>query len=180
VFSEEDACTNVVLLTPPLQRSRTRSAYPSKLPCAGLWFRPRREVGPEVVAGTVLWHVSGFACDVFTGIPKLSQIVSESRPDADPPRPARRGVEGTCRCAAAILGSFRVRVMKAQERPLRCVRPMGPSSHTIGVPQTGATISVENVVASASVDQRFDLDLISKHFLDVEYRPRVSPGWSSG
>jgi len=53
---------------------------------------------------------------------------------------------------------------------------MGPSSHTIGVPQTGATISVENVVASASVDQRFDLDLISKHFLDVEYRPRVFPG----
>jgi transcription initiation factor TFIID TATA-box-binding protein len=44
------------------------------------------------------------------------------------------------------------------------------------VPQTGATISVENVVASASVDQRFDLDLISKHFLDVEYRPRVFPG----
>ena len=53
---------------------------------------------------------------------------------------------------------------------------MGPSFHATGVPQTRATVSIQNVVASASVDQRFDLDLISKHFLDVEYRPRVFPG----
>ena len=53
---------------------------------------------------------------------------------------------------------------------------MGPSFHATGVPQTRATVSIQNVVASASVDQRFDLNAITKNFLDVEYHPSVFPG----
>ena len=53
---------------------------------------------------------------------------------------------------------------------------MGPSFHATGVPQTRATVSIQNVVASASVDQRFDLNAITKNFLDVEYHPGVFPG----
>jgi transcription initiation factor TFIID TATA-box-binding protein len=44
------------------------------------------------------------------------------------------------------------------------------------VPQTKAIISIENVVASASVNQRVDLNLITKKFVDVEYHPDQFPG----
>jgi len=44
------------------------------------------------------------------------------------------------------------------------------------VPQTKAIISIENVVASASINQRVDLNLITKNFVDVEYHPDQFPG----
>ena len=42
--------------------------------------------------------------------------------------------------------------------------------------QTKPMISVVNVVASASVDQKMDLNEITKTFPDVEYHPDVFPG----
>jgi len=45
-----------------------------------------------------------------------------------------------------------------------------------GMPQTKPIISIENVVASASVDQRFDLNEITKKFPDTEYHPEQFPG----
>lgn len=44
------------------------------------------------------------------------------------------------------------------------------------MPQTKPIVSVENVVASASVDQRMDLNEITKTFPDVEYHPDQFPG----
>jgi transcription initiation factor TFIID TATA-box-binding protein len=44
------------------------------------------------------------------------------------------------------------------------------------MPQTKAIVSIENVVSSASINQRVDLSLITKNFVDVEYNPDVFPG----
>ena len=44
------------------------------------------------------------------------------------------------------------------------------------MPQTKPIISVENVVASASVDQKIDLNEITKKFPDTEYHPEQFPG----
>src|SRR2546428_12926252 len=48
--------------------------------------------------------------------------------------------------------------------------------HTSLMPQTKAIVSIENVVASASINQRVDLNLITKNFVDVEYPPDTFPG----
>ena len=39
-----------------------------------------------------------------------------------------------------------------------------------------ANIRIENVVASASLDQKFDLNAIVKGYPGVEYRPKKFPG----
>ena len=39
------------------------------------------------------------------------------------------------------------------------------------MPQTKPIVSIENVVASATVDQKIDLNDIVKKFPDVEYNP---------
>src|SRR3989442_5811655 len=44
------------------------------------------------------------------------------------------------------------------------------------MPQTKAIVSIENVVASASINQTVDLNLITKNFVDVEYHPEQFPG----
>src|ERR1017187_10287270 len=44
------------------------------------------------------------------------------------------------------------------------------------MPQTKAIVSIENVVASASINQRVDLNQITKNFVDVEYHPDQFPG----
>ena len=44
------------------------------------------------------------------------------------------------------------------------------------MPQTKPIISIENVVASATVDQKMDLNDITKRFPDVEYHPDQFPG----
>ncbi len=44
------------------------------------------------------------------------------------------------------------------------------------MPQTKALISIENVVASASVNQTIDLNQITRNFADVEYHPQQFPG----
>ena len=44
------------------------------------------------------------------------------------------------------------------------------------MPQTKPIVSVVNVVASASVDQKMDLNEITKTFPDVEYHPEQFPG----
>ncbi len=44
------------------------------------------------------------------------------------------------------------------------------------MPQTKPMISVVNVVASASVEQKMDLNDITRKFPDVEYHPDVFPG----
>ena len=44
------------------------------------------------------------------------------------------------------------------------------------MPQTKPVISVENVVASASVDQKIDLNDLTKKFPDTEYHPDQFPG----
>ena len=44
------------------------------------------------------------------------------------------------------------------------------------MPQTKPVISVENVVASASVDQKIDLNEVTKKFPDTEYHPDQFPG----
>ena len=44
------------------------------------------------------------------------------------------------------------------------------------MPQTKPMISVVNVVASASVEQKMDLNEITKKFPDVEYHPDQFPG----
>jgi len=44
------------------------------------------------------------------------------------------------------------------------------------MPQTKAIVSIVNVVASASVDQRIDLNAITKNFVDAEYHPDQFPG----
>ena len=44
------------------------------------------------------------------------------------------------------------------------------------MPQTKPIVSIENVVASATVDQKMDLNAITKNFPDVEYHPAQFPG----
>jgi len=44
------------------------------------------------------------------------------------------------------------------------------------MPQTKPIVSVENVVASASVDQKIDLNDITAKFPDTEYHPEQFPG----
>jgi len=44
------------------------------------------------------------------------------------------------------------------------------------MPQTKPIISIENVVASASIDQKLDLNEITKKFPDTEYHPDRFPG----
>jgi len=44
------------------------------------------------------------------------------------------------------------------------------------MPQTRPIVSIENVVASASVDQKIDLIDITKKFPDTEYHPEQFPG----
>ena len=44
------------------------------------------------------------------------------------------------------------------------------------LPQTKPIVSIENVVASATVDQAMDLNQITKNFPDVEYHPDQFPG----
>jgi transcription initiation factor TFIID TATA-box-binding protein len=44
------------------------------------------------------------------------------------------------------------------------------------VPQTKPIISIENVVASATINQRVDLNQITRDFPDVEYHPDQFPG----
>lgn len=44
------------------------------------------------------------------------------------------------------------------------------------MPQTKPFVSIENVVASASVEQKLDLNQIKKSFPDVEYNPEQFPG----
>ena len=44
------------------------------------------------------------------------------------------------------------------------------------MPQTKPMVNIVNVVASASVDQRIDLNAITKNFPDVEYHPDQFPG----
>jgi len=44
------------------------------------------------------------------------------------------------------------------------------------MPQTKPLISIENVVASATIDQRLDLKDITKKFPDVEWNPDQFPG----
>ncbi len=44
------------------------------------------------------------------------------------------------------------------------------------MPQTKPIVSIENVVASASVDQKMDLNEIVRNFPDVEYHPDQFPG----
>ena len=46
----------------------------------------------------------------------------------------------------------------------------------VEMPQTKPIVSVENVVASASVDQKVDLNDITKKFPDTEYHPDQFPG----
>ena len=44
------------------------------------------------------------------------------------------------------------------------------------MPQTKPIVSIENVVASATVNQKMDLNDITKKFPDVEYHPEQFPG----
>ena len=44
------------------------------------------------------------------------------------------------------------------------------------MPQTKPIISIENVVATASIDQKLDLKDITKKFPDVEWHPDTFPG----
>jgi transcription initiation factor TFIID TATA-box-binding protein len=44
------------------------------------------------------------------------------------------------------------------------------------MPQTKPIISIENVVASASINQTVDLNQITRNFSDVEYHPDQFPG----
>jgi transcription initiation factor TFIID TATA-box-binding protein len=44
------------------------------------------------------------------------------------------------------------------------------------LPKSKALISIENVVASATVDQRIDLNEITRSFSDIEYHPDQFPG----
>ncbi|TET19061.1 TATA-box-binding protein [Candidatus Bathyarchaeota archaeon] len=44
------------------------------------------------------------------------------------------------------------------------------------MPEVKASINIENVVASASLDQRIDLNDVVKSFPGVEYRPEQFPG----
>ncbi len=45
-----------------------------------------------------------------------------------------------------------------------------------GLPKTKATLSIENVVASATLNQKVDLNAVVKGYPGVEYRPEQFPG----
>lgn len=53
---------------------------------------------------------------------------------------------------------------------------MVPSKELLKLSQTKPMVSIENVVASATVDQELDLKDIKKKFPDVEYNPKQFPG----
>jgi len=44
------------------------------------------------------------------------------------------------------------------------------------VPKVKATLSIENVVASATLNQKVDLNAVVKGYPGVEYRPEQFPG----
>ena len=44
------------------------------------------------------------------------------------------------------------------------------------MPQVKATISIENVVASATLNQKVDLNAVVRSYPGVEYRPEKLPG----
>ena len=44
------------------------------------------------------------------------------------------------------------------------------------MPKVKATISIENVVASATLNQKVDLNAVVKSYPGVEYRPEQFPG----
>jgi len=44
------------------------------------------------------------------------------------------------------------------------------------MPQTKAIINIQNIVASATLNQRVDLNAVAKSYHDVEYRPELFPG----
>ena len=44
------------------------------------------------------------------------------------------------------------------------------------MPKTKPIISIENVVASATIDQKLDLKEITEKFPDVEWNPDMFPG----
>jgi transcription initiation factor TFIID TATA-box-binding protein len=44
------------------------------------------------------------------------------------------------------------------------------------MPKVKATISIENVVASATLNQKVDLNAVVKGYPGVEYRPEQFPG----
>jgi transcription initiation factor TFIID TATA-box-binding protein len=44
------------------------------------------------------------------------------------------------------------------------------------MPQTKATINIQNVVATATLNQKVDLNAVVKSYPDVEYRPERFPG----
>ena len=48
--------------------------------------------------------------------------------------------------------------------------------HSVDMPQTKPIVSIVNVVASASVDQKIDLNDITKKFPETEYNPEQFPG----
>jgi len=48
--------------------------------------------------------------------------------------------------------------------------------YTQKMPQTKPIVSIENVVASASVEQKIDLNVVTQIFPDVEYHPDQFPG----
>ena len=53
---------------------------------------------------------------------------------------------------------------------------MLPTLRASVMPQTKAMVCIENVVATASIDQRVDLNLIARTFVEAEYHPDVFPG----
>jgi transcription initiation factor TFIID TATA-box-binding protein len=60
---------------------------------------------------------------------------------------------------------------------LKCYRVyIKPIYKEPDMPQTKPIVSIENVVASASVDQKIDLNVITQTFPDVEYHPDQFPG----
>lgn len=44
------------------------------------------------------------------------------------------------------------------------------------MPKTEATIDIQNVVATATLNQKVDLNAVVKSYPDVEYRPELFPG----
>ena len=70
-------------------------------------------------------------------------------------------MEQKCRIEGKIVASAFI-IVQIQQKP--------------NMPQTKPIVSVENVVASASVDQKMDLNEITKTFPDVEYHPDQFPG----
>ncbi len=71
---------------------------------------------------------------------------------------------------------------RLKQRILDTVIIFGIGTYTLSnlqaspMPQTKAIVSIENVVASASINQTVDLNLITKNFVDVEYHPDQFPG----